>query len=163
MTADWITIVVSSFAGALIIHAVACRLPLPSDRVVRFLAVGVLAGAGLVLVLARRHGIWSVETVSAALAYGFLCELYLFMFTMSISSISSNILVRLAGRDIALGEIDNLYSSEAMIRRRLDRLISTGFVHRSGDEVALTAKGRRSLQLFQSLRRFFRPDSDADA
>lgn len=158
MTGDWITSLAAALLSAVALHAIACRLSLRVDRVMRFLAIGSLVGLCLILVISRRHGFWSVETMAAALTYGFLCELYLFLFTMTISSISSNIVVRLLQSDLAISEIDAVYSTGAMIHARLDRLVATGFVRPCGSALVLTDKGRRSVQIFESLRRFFRMD-----
>jgi hypothetical protein len=152
----WFATVAGSFLTSLVLHAVACRLPLNADRVIRFLAVG--TGVGLVLLLStmQRYGLFAIETVAAILVYALLCELYLFLFTVTISSISANLLVRLRSGDMTLSEIEQRYDSRKMVQARLDRLESTGFLHYDGGRILIAGKGARFLSVFQSLRRFFR-------
>jgi hypothetical protein len=156
MTLDWAALVLGSFAAALVLHRFACRLPMKVDRVSRFLLAGGVAGACLLWVTSARYGLVSVETAGAALLYGFLCELYIFLFTMTISSISSNVLVRLSSHDMRLEEIAQRYDSREMVRQRLERLAATGLLSRAGSRLALTQKGTRFVRTFQALRRFFR-------
>ena len=156
MTFEWLAAVVGCFAGALVLHAVACRLALRTDRVIRFLVVGGGAGAILLFITTQRHGLSVPETVSAVLIYGFLCELYLFLFTMTISSISANLLVRLRSGGMTLPEIERRYDSRKMVRDRLDRLEGTGFLKYVGGRILLAKKGARFLSVFRCLRRFFR-------
>lgn len=156
MTPYWIALLLVSFGAALLLHRLACRLSLEADRVSRFVAAGGIAGAGLLWATSARYGIASVETVAAALVYGFLCELYIFLFTMTISSISSNLLVRLSSQDMRVEEIAHRYDSRQMVRQRLERLAATGFVSRAGSGLVLTPKGAGFVRTFEALRRFFR-------
>lgn len=152
----WLAMVSGSILTSLVLHAVACRLPLKSDRVIRFLVPG--AGVGLLLMLSttQRYGLFAIETVAAILVYALLCELYLFLFTMTISSISANLLVRLRSGNMTLSEIEQRYESRKMVRARLDRLEGTGFIRYDGGRILMAGKGVRLLSTFRSLRRFFR-------
>jgi hypothetical protein len=156
VTLHWAVLVLASFAAALALHRLACRLPVNMDRVSRFLLAGGIAGACLLWATSARYGLASVETAGAALVYAFLCELYIFLFTMTISSISSNLLVRLSSHDMRVEEIAQRYDSRQMVRQRLERLASTGFLSQTGSRLALTAKGVRFVRTFGALRRFFR-------
>jgi len=158
----WGATVTGSFLGSLVLHAAACRLQLSADRVIRFLLVGGAMGLVLLLLMAHRHGLYALETVAALLLYGFLCELYLFLFTMTLSSISANLLVRLRSGDMTLPEIEQRYDSRKMVRDRLDRLEGTGFLRYDGGRILIAEKGARFLSVFRFLRRFFRlPDVDS--
>lgn len=148
--------VAGSFLGSLVLHAAACRLGLRADRVIRFLAGGAAMGLLLLLLTSKRYGWFAVETVAALLVYASLCELYLFLFTMTISSISANLLVRLRSGDMTLSEIEQRYDSQKMVRDRLDRLEGTGFLRYDGGRILIAGKGARFLSVFRSLRRFFR-------
>lgn len=156
MTLGWIALVTGSFVAALLLHGIACRLPVRVDRVSRFLLAGGLAGAALLWAASARYGLASLETAGAALVYGFLCELYIFLFTMTISSISSNVLVRLASQDMSIEEIAQRYDSRQMVRQRLERLAAADLLSRVGSTLTLTPKGRRFVRVFQALRGFFR-------
>ncbi len=155
MTLTWLLIVAGAFAVALMLHSITCRLALGIDRVMRFLFVGGAAGVLLVLISSKLYGFWTLETLGAALTYAFLCELYLFLFTMTIGSISSNVLIRLASQEMSRQEIDRRYDSVAMVQQRFERLICTGFLSRCGDEFALTQKGATLVASLDRLRRFF--------
>ena len=151
----WSAVVIGCFVGSLVLHAMACRLQLRADRVVRFLAGGTLTGLLLLLLCSELYGWFAVETVAAALAYAFLCELYLFLFTMTISSISANLLVRLRSGSMALHEIERRYDSRQMVRVRIERLANTGFLHLDGERICIDAKGFKLLRIFRALRQFF--------
>jgi hypothetical protein len=155
MTAFWAGLVAGCFVAAVGTHALACRIPLRADRVTRFVVLGGITGGFLVLALAQRYGLLTVHTVSGALLYGFLSELYIFLFTMTVSSISSNLLVRLRAGDLTAEEIDGYYDSRAMVRNRVERLLSTGFLSRDGTRLTPTRKGLRLIRMLQGLRVFF--------
>jgi uncharacterized protein YacL len=125
------------------------------DRVARFLVVGGLIGIVLVGLLLERFGGLTAEVAAGVLVYAFLCELYIFLFTMTISSISSNLLVRLAQREMTLSEVGAAYDSESMVTGRLARLVSTGFLQQSDDLLSITLKGLRFVRSMNSLRKFF--------
>lgn len=156
MNLHWLALVLGCFAASLALHRFACRLPLNIDRVSRFLFTGGIAGALLVWATGSRYGLDSLETVTAALAFGFLCELYIFLFTMTISSISANVLVTLYSQALDIETIARQYDSRQMVRKRLDRLAATGFLCRTGSQLTLTQKGTRFVRAFRNLRRFFR-------
>lgn len=162
MSLPWIAASVACFAGAVGSHAVFCRLNVELDRVIRFLIVGTAGALLLLWALLDRYNLLSAEVVAGLLVYAFACELYIFLFTMTISSISSNILVQLAHRDMQVKEVAADYDSAAMVRRRLERLKNTGFLLVDGERVSLPAKGTRLVRAFRALRAFFR-HSAADA
>lgn len=151
----WSAMVAGCFAGSLVLHAMTCRLQLRADRVVRFLVGGSLTGLLLLLLSLQRYGWLALETVAAALVYAFLCELYLFLFTMTISSVSANLLVRLRSGGMALTDIERHYDSRQMVRVRIGRLANTGFLHLDGDRIFIDARGFRLLRVFRALRGFF--------
>jgi len=155
MMLNWLALSVGGFALALGAHAIACRFPLRADRVTRFLIVGIVAGAGLTWILIGQYEMSALDIVAALLVYAFACELYIFLFTMTIGSISSNILVRLLRQEMRISDVALAYDSEQMVRQRIDRLIGIAFLERRQNGVALTAKGNRFVLVFRRLRRFF--------
>ena len=129
------------------------------DRVIRFLVVGSVAGLALIACLAARYGLWSREAVAGVLLYGFLCELYIFLFTMTLSSISSNLLTLLLRGPMSDAEVSNVYDSRHMVEQRLQRLLGTGFLGRDGERLILTAKGARLLRMLRHFRAAFKHDA----
>jgi hypothetical protein len=122
----------------------------------RFLITGGLVGAFLVWWLVGRYGIAAPQTWAAALLYAFCCELYIFLFTFAMSSITANLVARLSRCDMTDMDIEQLYDSRHMVATRLDRLIAVGLVTEHTGELRLTAEGRRMVRTFRRLRRFFR-------
>jgi hypothetical protein len=137
------------------IHALVCRLPLPGSSVGRFLAVGGVGGIIFAWYLFRRLGFTS-ELIGVLLVYALACELYIFCFTMTIGSISANLLVALATRKMTLAEIDRFYDSRVMVRKRVQRLISIGFLQAAGPTLTSTAKGEKLSRFSTAFRAFFR-------
>jgi len=150
---------VMSFLLTLITH-VACAMVFPSvNRVKSFLVVGALVGVGQVLVALYR---WPLEVVvPSVVLYAFLCELYLFAFTLALGSISANLLMRLRHGPLLPRTLNEHYSGELMTRIRLDRLCQSGFLEKNGEGWVPTARARRLAKLFAKLRRFFRHDQAA--
>ena len=126
------------------------------DRVTRFLIVGGIVGALLLWFTAIEYGALAVQTLCAALVYAATCELYLFLFTMTISSISSNMLVRLSGGQLSRSEMDASYDSRAMVEQRLERLVSTGFLASQAGRLSPTEKGIKFVASMSALRRLFK-------
>jgi len=145
-----------AMAFALGLHGVICRVDVPLDRVVRFLAVGSAAGLALLVFMFRAYGISSVETWAAVFCYAFACELYIFLFTLVSSSISANLLMTLHGKTLTAQEVDALYDSERMVAQRVRRLLATGFLRAEGSDLKVTPKGLRLQRSLSALRGFFR-------
>jgi hypothetical protein len=152
----WFMELCGAFAGAVLFHAIVCRIELPLDRVVRFLAVGSVVGLALLGVLSAQYGLMAVETWAALLGYAFACELYIFLFTFTISSISANLLMSLHRRVLTVQEVDRIYDSQRMVAQRLERLLSSGFLEWQGTQLQVTSKGLRFLGVLGALRGFFR-------
>jgi hypothetical protein len=55
---------------------------------------------------------------------------------------------------MTVGDIDRHYSSTAMVRQRVERLVQTGFLSAEHTRVALTSRGSRFVRIIASLRRF---------
>src|SRR6266567_6188643 len=90
---------------AVTVHAVLCRLPLPFGAVARFFIAGTVAGICLSFLVCTSYGIYSSETFAALLAFGFLCEFYLFLSTLAMASISSTLLLLLRGKALQEREL----------------------------------------------------------
>jgi hypothetical protein len=149
------------FMMAVLGHAWLCRVQLSMNVVFRFLIFGCILGAGLIWWLYNEYGITHPQLWAGILIYGFVCELYIFLFTLVISSVSVNLLVSLLGGKMTRAEIDSLYDSGQMVSTRLDRLTDAGFLTRGLKGFELTQKGARTIRMFEWLRSFFHHRSSA--
>src|SRR5262245_47184982 len=111
----WLVGVLLSLMIAVVGHAGLCRASMPLNVVARFLITGGLVGAFLVWWLVGRYGITAPQTWAAALLYAFCCELYIFLFTFAMSSITANLVARLSRCDMTDRDIEQLYDSRHMV------------------------------------------------
>ena len=145
-----------ALASAVALHGIVCRLNLPWDRVLRFLAGGSAVGAALLGLMSARYGFLAVETWAAALCYAFVCELYIFLFTLASSSVSANLLMTLYGKPLTPREVEVIYGSERMVAQRVRRLLDTGFLKMDAELLTVTPRGLRLQRSLSALRAFFR-------
>ncbi|MGO8867114.1 MAG: hypothetical protein ACLQME_11490 [Alphaproteobacteria bacterium] len=148
------------FLVSLGLHALAGRLGLIANSVLRFLAVGSTVGLLLILWLIARYGPLSAELITGVLAYAFLCNLYIFLFTFTLSSVSANLLSRLSRQPLGPDEVARLYSGRNMTEARISRLIQAGFLSAGPEGLALTAAGGRIVAVYERLRRLFKHGND---
>jgi hypothetical protein len=118
----------------IVLHAAACRLPLPFGSVIRFLIIGSACGFAAIILMLTEYGL-TADVVGATLVFAFAAELYLFLFTMTLGSVSANTLALLTPGPASPADINNLW------RPRYGRAS-----HRaSGDDRAGTRTRRRDL------------------
>jgi hypothetical protein len=141
---------------AVIGHASLRGVPLPLDVVARFLLTGGIIGAGLVWWLVSRYGVSATQTWAGAMVYAACCELYIFLFTFAMTSITANLIGKLSRRDLTETDIEELYDSRDMVASRLDHLIAIGLVVERPTGLQLTTKGARMVRIFYQLRGLFR-------
>jgi hypothetical protein len=96
------------------------------------------------------------QTWAAALVYAFCCELYIFLFTFALSSITANLLGRLSRCNMTDRDIEQFYDSRHMVATRLDRLVAVGLLEEGQAGLRLTTEGARMVSTFRLLRGFFR-------
>jgi hypothetical protein len=147
-----------AFAGLMIAiagHAGLCRASMPLNVVTRFLIAGGLAGVCFLWWLVDRYGMTAPQTWAAALVYAFCCELYIFLFTFAMSSITANLMGRLSRCNMTDADIEELYDSRHMVATRLDRLVVIGLVDEGPAGLRLTTEGARLARIFRRLRRLF--------
>jgi hypothetical protein len=145
---------VTSFFLVVIIHMICARVFSSVNRVKSFVAAAALIGCGLAVVALCRTSL--DIAISSLVLYAFLCELYLFAFTLALGSISANLLVRLRRGSLPLRRLNEHYSGELMTTIRLERLCQSGLLEGDSDGWILTPRGRRLAKVFAKLRRFFR-------
>ena len=145
-----------SFLVSVGLHVLAGRLGLIANSVFRFLVVGSAVGVILILWLIARYGPLSADLITSVLAYAFLCNLYVFLFTLPLSSVSANLLSRLSRQPLGPEEVARLYNGHNMTELRITRLIHAGFLDANSEGVALTVVGARIVTAYERLRRLFR-------
>ncbi len=129
---------------------------MPLNVVTRFLITGGVVGACLVWWLFNWYGATAPQTWAGAVVYAFCCELYVFLFTFAMSSITANLLAKLSRCDMTDTDIEQLYDSRHMVATRLDRLVAVGLVDERPTGLRLTAEGARIVRIFRLLRGLFR-------
>lgn len=152
----WLAGTLLLFVAALLGHALLSRMQMPPNIVLRFLLAGSVVGVGLVWWLYDKYGIAAPQMWGGLLLYAFCCELYVFLFTLVISSISANLLINLFLRDMTDADIADLYDSRHMVAARLDRLVSVGLLDESSEGLKLTKKGVQTVRIANRMKRFFR-------
>jgi len=134
------------------------RVPLRLDSVRRFLLIGVPLGVALVAVSLAWFGP-TIPGIAGILLYALLCELYIFFFTLVLSSVSATMLIMLRRGPVQASSLASVYEPPEMVKLRLDRLLKTGFVERSTGGFSVTKKGERLHRIFSGLRKFFGHES----
>ena len=145
---------VLAFIVAVALHAVACRLPLKLSVVLKYVLVGGLVGLGLTAWLIVSYGL-TAPTLAGLVTFALASELYVFCFTLILSSVSAIWLRRLYRGSIDTATLAEAYSPTWMVDVRIDRLVDNGFLERTAAGFRLTEKGRNLMQTFGRLRRLF--------
>jgi hypothetical protein len=145
---------VLAFAVAVALHAVVCRLPLKLSVVLRYVLVGGLVGFGLTIWLVTTYGLTS-PTLAGLVTFTLASELYVFFFTLILSSVSAIWLRRLHRGSIETATLAEAYSPTWMVDTRIERLADNGFLDRKADGYRLTEKGHKLMRTFGKLRRLF--------
>src|SRR6266511_2997788 len=140
---------------AIVWHSGLCRLPIRLTGVTRFLITGGLVGACLVWWLFNRYGLTAPQTWAGAVVYAFCCELYVFLFTFAMSSVTANLIARLSRYDMTDSDIEKFYDSRHMVATRLARLVTVGLIEDLPSGLRLTTEGARMVRTFRWLRDFF--------
>lgn len=152
----WFATIFCSILASITSHAIVSRLFPRSNAVLLFIASGGLVGLALIGWTAAAYGFFDIRTFSLILAYATFCELYLFLFTLALSSISANILVRLHDGAISLQRLDAMYDSRSMVEQRVTRMRRTGLLIEENGYAITTGKGRLITHIYRVVRRFFR-------
>jgi hypothetical protein len=142
------------FAQAVFLHGLAMRVPLRVDVVRRFLLVGIPLGIALVAYSLATFGL-ALHAFTAILLYAFLCELYIFCFTLVLSSVSATMLIMLRRGPVEASSFTSSYDPRGMVKLRLDRLVKNGLIEPRGNRFVVTSKGMQLHQVFAVLRHFF--------
>ena len=121
-----IALALAAFVLAVLLHGLAIRVPLRLDSVRRFLLVGHAARPGAGGGFARL--LWTVDSrVCRILLYALLCELYIFCFTLVLSSVSAT-MPSCCGRGRFRLQLRLVTTLKTMVKLRLDRLLKIGLI-----------------------------------
>ena len=149
----WLAYVLGAACLAIICQSLLLRLRMIKNSLAAILMTGSILGGWLMAVLF--HSYSAIVAVSGTVLYGFLCELYIFFYTFTLSSVAANLLARLRERPMTRAEIDQLYNAEAMVQNRIRRLCEARMVEETKGRLSATPKGQRLAAKFDSVRRFF--------
>ena len=144
----------SAFVIALLLHGLVLRVPMRMDSISRFLLIGVPLGLALCVFTLNRFG-FKLQGFAPIMLYALLCELYIFSFTLVLSSVSATMLIMLRNGSIPVSALASVYDPAKMVQIRLDRLIHNGFIEKKTAVFALTPRGMSYHRAFTALRVFF--------
>lgn len=156
-----ILLAIGYFVTALILHTVWCRVSARPSVVVKFVAVGGLTGLVLLAHLLSIEGL-TYRTLAGLLVFALASELYIFCFTLIISSVSAIWLRRLYRGSVETAALAEAYSPTWMVELRLARLVENGFLIRAVEGYQVTEKGRNLIRTFGRLRAIFKHERRAD-
>ena len=149
-----VLLALAAFVATVLLHAIACRLPVGLSVVLKLVLVGGLIGLVLTAYLVASYGL-TVRTLAGVVTFALACELYVFCFTLILSSVSAIWLRRLYRGSIETEALAEAYSPAWMVDTRLERLADNGFVARAAGGYRLTEKGRGLMRTFGRLRALF--------
>ncbi len=157
----WLFSSFTAITGTIALHAIAARLFSTKNRIVLFIFIGFPIGLALGITMGSHFGWFASQTFAALALFAFFCELYLFLFTFALASISANLLVTLRAGAMGQESIEKLYDSRGMVVTRFNRLVSTGLIQLSSlgveaEGYELTPRGERLLSTLNTLRRIFK-------
>jgi hypothetical protein len=151
----WLIVSAMAFVTSVLVHAVAVRLIDRAGGVAAFVAIGAVMGVALIGYCAGRYG-FTAATLAATLTYAFVCEFYIFLFTLVGNSVSFGLLTRLARQPLKAAEIADYYRAEAMIGRRFEQLERGGLIAAGPAGFRLTRRGEGVVRIFSRLHAAFR-------
>lgn len=150
----WFVSAILALTTAIFLHAVLRRKFRTLNIVVSFVIAAGLSAIILTCWLVLRYGIITSQTWGAILIFCLMCEMFLFVTTLAMASISANCIVTLAvGRSGA--DVERVYDNKVMVGTRIDRLKAANFIAELPDGLTLTPAGRRIVLISGWLRRFF--------
>ncbi|MCC7368889.1 MAG: hypothetical protein IT306_10730 [Chloroflexi bacterium] len=147
----WLVLSLGAFLLAIGCHLVVVRLPLPISNVIRYVVGGGAVGVLLALALLVLYGI-SSEVVAGLALFAFLSELYIFLFTLVISSVTVSMLLRLRQGPLPEAVLTEEAQSSAMVAMRLEQLERNGFIRTEGGRYVPLSSAQRLTAAFVALR-----------
>lgn len=125
-----------------------------ANSVFRFIMVGAVVFLIMIIHLLIHFGPSEIM-FSIIVWYMFLCELYIFLFTLSLGCVSINLLKLLHQGDKAMSEMNQLYQPSAMLFQRFARLRAVGLIEYLDEAPVLTKKGTYLIKIVLITRALF--------
>jgi hypothetical protein len=152
----WFLGAISAFAIAVVIHAVLRRIKRATSNItVSFLIAACLPAVIFFSWLVARFGCAS-QTWAGVLVFCFLCQLYVFLITFAMASVTANCLVRLAQNQDPETKLDSVYENANMVDVRIDRLKAINLIMEAPSGlIRLTTLGEKVVRIFARVRNFF--------
>jgi len=149
----WLVATLMAFLAAVLTQYLLLRFTGLRSAVVAFAIAGMGIGLGLTAYLLLFHELDYV--VAGSLLYAFMSEMWIFVFTFVLGSVSANLMRHLGKRGMTRDEIDMLYDSRLMIRGRISGLHNSAAITSADGHLLPTTRGRWLAQLFNAVRTFF--------
>ena len=149
----WLYWALAAFVFAIFGQSLILRVTPLRNGMVAFVVAGVPIGLALMAMSLPR--LPADRAMAGTLLYAFLCEVWMFIFSATFSSISANLILHLRKGSLCLADIDHIYDNREMIQRRITWLNHIGAVVARDGQLTPTEKGRRLARLFDALRGFF--------
>jgi hypothetical protein len=150
-----VQIPLAAFAAAVIAHALWRRVFSGRTAVVTFIVWSAIWAGAVAAIEIVRYDLTSALT--ALLLYALASELYIFVFTLSAHSVSARLLAVLDNGPRGALDLEDVCDPERMVQERKTQMLQTGLLSRASSEYRVTDKGRRVLDTFERLHRFFFP------
>ncbi len=149
----WLGFALAAFVLSVFAQGVILRVTKLRNGMIAFVLAGLPLGLALMAVLLPAYP--ANPAWAGILLYAFLCELWMFVFSSTFSSVSANLLLHLRSQPMRRDEVDRLYDNREMIRRRINWLSYIQAVIETGGRLMPTDRGRQLTALFDALRAFF--------
>jgi len=151
----WMLMVFSYLTVAIIFNAILGRYGVVNNAVIRFLLSGFLIGIMMSFHLISEFGLASA-TIAAIIWFALVCELYIFLFTLSLGSVSIKILRLLQKAPCQESELNLVYQPKDMVLMRLIRLEHVGLITRNVEgAILLTQRGKSLIKIATFLKSLF--------
>lgn len=153
----WLVSAIFAFSVAVLVHAALRRLKATNLNIgISFLIVAIAVAVVFLCLLVMEYGYVAPQTWAGILVFFLLCELYLFLVTLAMASVTANCLIRLARTQNADTKLEALYNSPNMVAIRIERLKTINLIREtSSGLISLTLAGKRTLQICSRVRSFF--------
>ena len=147
----WLVCLLGSFAVLIATHHLLGRV-LPNWGTLLRMIVALPIAAALLWWTTSSLG-YSILSYGAMFWLLFLSALYVFIFTLSQSSISVKLINMLWGGPLDRPAIERIYSPGYMVERRIERLFAADLATREGGDLKLTRRGRSLVNCYRLARR----------
>jgi multisubunit Na+/H+ antiporter MnhG subunit len=138
------------FVSTVLLHGLLGRIGRPRNSILRYLSVW---GAGnlVLMVWFWEQEVCGIELLAGFALFAFFGELYVFLFTFVISSVSAAILMKSSSLKNAFPDEE----PKKMVEKRIATLVRVGLLRISTKGQELTSRGRCVLKIYQTLRILF--------